>query len=182
MKKIWIDLDGVLVDWVNGVKKRFGKKDLELPKGVWDIVPYFSDKVDYHGFWTALDESFYENLEFTTDAMEILGMVEKAFMVENISLLTAPTNHRVDSATGKLRWIRDNLPSYWNRDAYCVCKQKELLAHSNAILIDDHSENVRKFCLAGGNAILLPRDWNEFHGRDPIEHLKKQLNVLTTQF
>ncbi len=38
--------------------------------------------------------------------------------------------------------------------------KKHLLAHKDALLIDDRDENVAEFRHAGGKAILIPRPWN----------------------
>ena len=47
---------------------------------------------------------------------------------------------------------------------------------SKHLLIDDSDKNIRAFWNAGGNAILMPRQWNsQYHIESPINELKRRL-------
>ena len=49
--------------------------------------------------------------------------------------------------------------------------QKHFCAHSGSLLIDDYDKNINDFRQAGGNAILVPRQWNSMY--------KEEENLLT---
>src|SRR5258708_2072308 len=124
--KVWIDLDGVLVDFVGGAKKIHNKENVQLPLGQWEIAPYFG--LSNNAFWKPIGRDFWAELQFCSDAMEILGIIESTFGFENCCLLSAP-NKDVDCASGKIQWIANNLPSYWHANKYCICSNKEMVAH-----------------------------------------------------
>jgi len=145
--KAWIDLDGVMCDFVGGAKRIHGKEDIELPLGEWDIAPYFG--LPNGAFWKPIDRSFWESLSMMPDAMEILGIIEESVGYKNCCLLSSP-NKNVDCVSGKIAWIKANLPSYWANNKYCICANKEMLAYPGSLLIDDYNINIQRFFMAGG--------------------------------
>jgi len=68
-----------------------------------------------------------------------------------------------ESYTGKALWVQKHLPEYSKRLIVTPVPKSEF-AHRDILLIDDKDENVEGFVKAGGNAILVPRPWNELHG------------------
>ena len=154
--KVFLDLDGVLVDFRRGVWVAFGR-DVILSNwffwGDWEGVS--SKDVDA---WCDID--FWDSLNWTSDGTCIEQVVREKFGSENIYLLTTPM-YNSGSGTGKLRWIKRCMPWVYDRTIISYAP-KSLLARPNTLLIDDKDENIAEFVAAGG--ILVPRPWNELHG------------------
>lgn len=151
--KIFLDLDGVLVDFIRAACEVLSTP---YPPTNYDWCKKNSED------WDKLNKAsgclFFEFLDWMPDGKEILQIVENVVKPKNIYLLTTSMpNSR--SVTGKLLWIKRELPQYYNRTIFTYAP-KSLLAKSNHILIDDKDDNVVEFNKAGGKAILVPRPWN----------------------
>ncbi len=156
IKTIFLDMDGVIVDFVGGVNKRMGiPKDTIPTKWAW--VEDYGFTLDQVNSWCTLD--FWANLEWMHDGRDILRAIMNTVGLEKVYLLTAPMPN-LESASGKMMWVSGNLPICLKR-TIIVQAPKSLLANPNTLLIDDKDENVEKFVTAGGNAILVPRPWNK---------------------
>ncbi len=187
MKNVLVDLDGVLVDMVNGACKVHGKDNpyKQNEKGAWDFWELIGVAEDE--FWKPLGFDFWANLDWMPNGKDILASIEKLVPQENICILSSPcrTPGCVD---GKLEWVKRNLPQYERQ--VLIGKPKHFCASNGSILIDDYEENVKKFARSGGNCILVPRPWNsvfalEAKGAKIVEFaLRKYLkkDVLTYDF
>lgn len=173
--RVYLDIDGVLADWTGGVHRALG-------------VPY-----DYHqwpyatgpGGWHWHDKigcsftrvsnlcnmSFWEKLQWTGDGPDILHTVLEYVTPANIILLTTPMPN-IMSASGKVAWVRKNLPIYERQLIIYTggatiggvsSLGKELFATPDSVLVDDCQTNVDRWRAAGGKAVLVPRWWNELH-------------------
>jgi 5'(3')-deoxyribonucleotidase len=162
MKQCFLDMDGVLADFVGGVCKAhdrespysreesFGKFDME---GLWGISA--------QKFWRPTNEKgFWFNLEKTPEADRLVKLIEEIFGIENICILSSPSENMY-CIPEKKEWIRKYFPQLSRNMLFGSCKQ--FLAKSNAVLIDDADKNVDKFKLFGGVGCLLPRPWNRLH-------------------
>lgn len=159
--KCLLDLDGVLADFVGGVYKLRGtpRKD-----------PMNWDFIEAHE-WEKMDEEFWASLDKTPEFDALLSTVEETFGPENICLLTSPVR-TAGCLEGKMRWIREHLPAYSRR--FLIGPAKEFCAHPRSVLIDDSETNTRAFFKAGGNAVLVPREWNQRRGQS----LEKTLAII----
>ena len=179
VKTVFLDLDGVITDFVGGVCKALGKTN-----------PYPEETRDYT-FWHAwpdistkdvdaiCNQEFWHNLEWTCDGRDTLRAVMDTLGLEKVYLITQPMPN-LESASGKMMWINDNLPIYLG---YTIITSREvpkhLLARSDVLLIDDKDENVEEFIGAGGQGLLVPRPWNRAYKKADIsvkvvrEHLEK---------
>jgi len=92
---------------------------------------------------------------------------------ENVYIATKPTNEPL-CAAGKMEWIRECCPPWLHRQFF-ITPCKHLLARTDALLIDDHPENIRQFRSRGGHAILVPRPWNALNECDPKTHINVSL-------
>lgn len=169
-KQIFVDLDGVLVDFVVGAEAFYGKKH-NHPED-WGFHYEEDWGMSPEEFWTGLDVNFWTNLPWTTDAELILALVEPYDPV----ILTAPPLSG-GGLVGKVAWIRKNLPAYFKDKRYLIGSGKQYAAHPAALLIDDKEENAEQFTEAGGTGILWPQPWNSNrHLIDTrIEWLQQQL-------
>lgn len=150
---IFLDMDGVIVDFNKAVCDRF---ELPYPPQVYHFFPKIRTQVDK--FCT---EGFWRNLEWMYDGRDILMAIKDTLGLEKVYFLTGMMPN-VESGTGKLMWIRDNLPIYRKRIILHALKvPKHFLARPDALLIDDKDENIDEFRAAGGNGILVPRPWNK---------------------
>ncbi len=153
--KVFLDLDGVLTNFNKPVCTKF---DLPYPPQIYHFFPEFRSQVN-----DFCNRSFWENLEWMDAGRGILRMVTETFGCENIYLLTKMMPN-VESASGKMRWIQNNLPLYSNQVILTTLEvPKSLLAQPDTLLIEDYDKYFDEFIAAGGQGILVPRLWNRLH-------------------
>lgn len=182
--RIFIDLDGVLVDLVKGVREHFQMGPDWTPDKF-----RFEYEREFHmteaEFWWQLDFEFWENLGFTDDALNILEALQPGNLMPRTTIspevrdffrpiiLTSPTR---DNAGAKQAWIKKNMPDYFADGRYVITSSKSYLAGPNRILIDDYEQNIEKWEDAGGIGILYPRPWNYLRGvKHPVNHFKREI-------
>ena len=169
--KIFLDMDGVIVNFHKEVIKRFNYKG-EWPKGEYDCTKVLGMSV--RNFWNELDcLRFWADLEIYPEAEEIIRMCEEYVGQENICLLSTPTDHP-DCLSGKLKWLQRCIPNYSRN--YIFTPHKRFFAHNDALLIDDHERNIDLFTQYGGRTFLYPRPWNK--GIESIKTLDTLENAL----
>jgi hypothetical protein len=175
--KIFLDLDGVLVDFVGGSLAYHGKTI--PPREVrWD----FPQQVGFAGtwvgeFWDPLGRLFWSSLPWTAEGQDLLSGLEGIVGQSRIVLATSPCKTE-GGVEGKIDWIRTHLPAYARRFNVCPCKAE--FAAPDKLLLDDHGDNVHSWVTGGdpdvrvprpwnhrGPAILVPRPWN--HRRDETD-------------
>lgn len=150
----FVDLDGVLVDSIAEMFRRFGRgKTPKSCEGSYDT----STILEIPDPWSQFGADFFADAEWTPDGKDILSAVGSIVGEENVRICTSPT-YETTSAAGKLAWIRRNLPTYERR--YVLTPDKWLLAAPDRVLIDDCDTEVELFREHGGHAILVARPWN----------------------
>lgn len=187
---IFIDLDGVLCDFVGGVCRYLGKSN---PYGeeidcVGGESPVFDGRTqreinknpgryDLHNLlgvsesemWDAINErDFWASLDAYPWAHDFVSYCERFGAVY---FATAPSLHW-SSPAGKHLWIEKHFPRFLRR--YVIGAPKFLLANTNAVLIDDNEKNCREFRKEGRECFLFPRPWNEKWedvDNNPIGHI-----------
>jgi len=177
---VYLDMDGVLVNFREGVFRVFNKPH-DLPKSIaglsnspekwifWDDWPCITDaEVD-----SICTSDFWAGLRWTHDGKEILSMLEEKFGKENIFLLTTPMPNP-GSGTGKMQWAQRHLPEYSKR-LIISSAPKHLFASRDALLIDDKDSNIGGFYGCGGNSILVPRPYNKKHNSPTLPYIKAKL-------
>lgn len=179
IKTVFLDMDGVLVNFRKGVHDAFGKfYDYATLSNKWTFWNDWDD-VTLEMVNHACNTKFWECLEWTKDGRNILLAIWKIFNSENIYLLTDPVIG-TGTHTGKMLWIDAWLPEYVKRTIITQAP-KHLLARPDTLLIDDKDENVDGFREAGGQGILVPRPWNRDYGmaHHTVEVVKERLENLT---
>jgi len=177
---VFIDMDGVLVDFIGGMEKVFGipiKEHLD-PK-VYDITPtmekLLNRKISSEEFWGPINDNldFWKNLEPLPWYKEVILLVEKHFG-DNWFILTSPHNC-VKSYEGKLIWLRKHIDPKFDFGRAIMTPHKHLLASNASILIDDSPPNCYKFMLppARGLSFMFPAPNNSLHfiSKHPIPHM-----------
>ncbi len=161
IKTIMLDVDGVLANFRKGIHEAFNKPyDYPTLSKKWIFWDDWPD-VTFEMVNVVCTFEFWQHLEWMHDGYNILRMITKKLDTKNIYLLTTPMPN-LQSSTGKMLWVRDNLPVYLKRTIITQAP-KHLLARPDTLLIDDKDENIDGFVEAGGRGLLVPRPWNRAH-------------------
>lgn len=166
MKRCFLDIDGVMADWTAGMHRAL-HVDYDPRCWPYNLGPNgwnWHDEIGYT--FNAVSElctfKFWEDLNWTFDGHDILRTVLEFYDPDEITLLTTPMPN-VMSASGKIAWVRKNLPEYERRMLICPGKKSILANTPNSVLVDDGWCNVQDWRAAGGRATLVPRWWNTLH-------------------
>ena len=161
---VFLDLDGVLADFVGGVHEAFNLSysyaEYPYSKGLWDWFAEAGltwDRVD-----SACNAEFWANLKWIIGGRDIYNTAKKYSRQSgnSLNLLTTPMKN-INSTVGKLTWIQQHLGENRRKQALITGAKKEIFAGPDTLLIDDWDRNVEEFRKAGGQAILVPRPWNK---------------------
>ena len=163
IKRIFLDLDGVVRDWCEGARLKF---EIDFPNEqvtCWNWVTRLVtsyNKITEREFWDSQDEDFWVGLQKTEDADRIISMCETKCPGE-VYILTSPT---LNNAGWSQRWIRENMPSYFHAKKYLIGPPKYVCANPTSLLIDDKEDNINSWHDAGGVCFLYPQPWNRCSG------------------
>jgi len=177
--QIFIDLDGVLADFVGGALKVFNRPDLlkTWPKGTYDICTLL--KLEPRAFWREINTyDFWFNLDLTPEAKDIVRLCKQ---YGECYILTAPSDHYC-SLQGKLYWVSVHFPDLRHNIIFCPAKHKALLNRGNGysthFLIEDNMQTYADWNSQQDdpqNAYLIPRPWNDKPEEDVLTALKLKL-------
>jgi len=173
--RILLDMDGVMADFVGGAMWLHNKPwpfvGDHVGNKAWDILKAWGmSPVD---FWGPMGRTFWAGLEKTKEADATMALLKDMAGVENICFLTSPCLTE-GCMEGKRDWVHKHFPDVpllIASHSMTGLAAKPFCAHNEAWLIDDYHENAWKFSLAGGNAFLFPRPWNDCW-RDEHEAVK----------
>lgn len=189
IKTIFLDMDGVLVNFLGGLHKALGVpysyENYPYEKGKWDMLTDIKHSCgsqitfSFRECNDCCTTPFWQNLRWMHDGHDVLRAILDKFIESRIYLLTTPMPN-LESASGKMLWINDNLPIYLKR-IIITQAPKHLLARPDTVLFDDKDENVDGFREAGGKAILINRPWNRGHlnANRTVQMLQEFLGRLT---
>jgi 5'(3')-deoxyribonucleotidase len=106
-------------------------------------------------FWAAID---YPNFWFYLQPFPWAKKLVKYLKSKGtLTIATAPGHIR--SFSEKADWLRTHLDI--DKNDIMIGKHKWLMARDDSVLIDDLPANVKEFRIYGGNAILVPSNWNK---------------------
>jgi hypothetical protein len=134
--KIFVDLDGVLTNFIKGYYELTGI----------DIIGHHYDDKQ---FWEPINKAGYDfwiNLEWTDDGKKLWNYIKKY----NPQILSAPSKQD-DSRIGKHDWVKRELPG--TQLILRSAQHKSEFASPNSILIDDNETNIKQWKNAGGIGI-----------------------------
>lgn len=174
---IFLDMDGVIADFVGGAARAFGKDPakLEWPGDRSSVhIPLGLESEDE--MWRRLDmlgPEFWEKLDVYPWADELWDVCART---GKVTILTKPSRSP-DSASGKVRWLKR-----WKGERfrdYIICAApKWLLAAPMRLLIDDHEKHFRQFREHLGKSILFPQPWNMTGAKpDPAQYIDDLLDL-----
>jgi 5'(3')-deoxyribonucleotidase len=160
-RHIFLDMDGVLSDFLAGALKVLNReygKDYKPSQyaelhGRFGINELYG--ISVKDFWRVLhaEPFFWVELPITPYGEKLFYWLEG---IAPVTVVTCPSDDP-SCAEQKLVWLTNHLgikPS----DVMLCCK-KHLLA-GNGLLIDDYHKFADEFTAAGGEAILVPSEWN----------------------
>lgn len=171
-KRIFIDLDGVLADFIGGAAKFHGKDpSLVIRYGIEECWGLTREQL-----WSPLGYDFWVNLELTQEAHTIVSMCEETVGVSNVCILTSPC-HTPGCTDGKRSWVEKHFPQYSKQ--LLIGSAKHFCASSHSLLIDDSDDKITAFKEAGGRVFLFPRRWNSSRNVpfNSLDLLKMLLNL-----
>lgn len=179
MKRCFLDLDGVLVDFYASALPIHGCPDLYLdPKNLGKYRAQEILGLSNPDFWEPLDANpdFWSTIPKTPEADAIVAIAEETFGMENCGILTAP-NRNPRCFTGKIAWVEKYYPQLASRIIFAHCKG--FCAGPGSVLLDDSDEMINEFRASGGSAITVPRPWNAYHtGYEVLPYIRLQLDWL----
>lgn len=135
---LFVDLDGVLVDFVQGYKNLTG------------ITPQQGEQFGIEKFWEPISKAgakYWITLKWMRDGKQLWDYISKY----NPILLSAPSKEE-SSKIGKRIWVKRELPGI--KLILTPAHQKKKYATENSILIDDRKENIEDWISKGGIGIL----------------------------
>lgn len=163
---VYLDMDGVIVDFFGGVENFFGVdhwKELRQPGGGTEFRSDVMDKLKGSDFFATLPK-------FPT--ADHLIQIIKDFAPEGYTILSSPLRgDHENSAFHKKIWLKNNLSIKPNDVIITGRKQKYAVQKDGTpnILIDDKPSNLENWKAKGGYAIKYQAN------EDTVDKVKKEL-------
>jgi len=154
---IFVDLDGVITDFVGDTAKLYGisreeiycrlcQRDLAKELGVNDKAMWEEIRLRGEEFWSEMTE-----YDWATHLYKQLSFLGNVIFLSSPGLLPA-------AYSGKAKWLERRIENY---DKHLIFTDKKyLLAGRHRILIDDYLKQVDLFQEYGGIGICFPQPWN----------------------
>ena len=144
IKRIFLDMDGVLADFEKGVSELLG---VDISNNEQGHYVYDDNKEEL----TA--KHLFRNLEPMPDMWKLLGFVNNLGIHTEV-LSAAGSINREIVVNDKVDWVKEHVHPYWITTCTFNGSQKAAFAHPKAILIDDRDKNINDWIDAGGIGIL----------------------------
>lgn len=178
---IYIDMDGVLADFVRGSLRLHNIKFTEEQYNSfgWDYFKEFN--LTWQEFFKLIDYNaeFWANLDPIPEGIYIAKTLIARFGVEKVGILSSGKSPH--STDGKRAWLRKYLPELEAGATFCCEKWRH--ARLGAILIDDYEKNINEFRGHGGSAWYFPQPWNKEQLRfDGPNFVYDLTNAVTQQY
>lgn len=161
IQKIFLDMDGVMADFVQGMCNRHHRLHpwLHNPDLQEQDLQRVWGGMSQEVFWSVTDFEFWSTLPKAPFADEIVQASIDLVGVENVAILSAPTYHCPGCVPGKFAWLDRLYPQIsWHA---VFTKAKEFIARPGVLLVDDFKSNLDKFAAAGGSVLQCPAPHNE---------------------
>lgn len=147
-KKIYFDMDGVIVDFEGGVKKYLNINP--RPQG---YHPDYDNKL----FEAMRKEThFYAKLDPIKGSIDIVKKAIEKHGIENVEILTGvpkPSRNIPEAAADKAKWIAERISPDIKVNAVLRKEKINFVENRRSVLIDDFESNVKEWRKAGGTAI-----------------------------
>jgi len=174
---IYVDMDGVLVDFVKAAHKLATICLPEVPR----LSEWVDDGTDMAVFLGLTSDQFaemicdagyvfWERMQPLPWAVTLLDRLEAIPGVERAEVCTTPFSGCSYSESGKVAWLRRLYGHDFNK--YTLTHRKQQMANPKALLLDDFSRNVKQFRTCGGMSVQVPTYYNELkalYAEDSVE-------------
>ena len=140
--KIFVDMDGVLADFVRGVE---GPKYLNGP--LVSEQTYDSRKIELS------NRGLFRDLPIMPGMHKLINYIKKSGIDWEILTASGSLNRTV-VANDKIYWIKKHVDSKVIVTATIKGQDKAVFARPNHVLIDDRKSNIKAWTQAGGIGIL----------------------------
>ena len=197
VKTIFLDMDGVIVDFQGPALEMFGVSRWHVGEiDAWDAMPRVVSKhigcqISDADFWETIekgDSDFWANLPWTEMGHAVYALCAHTAPTICMSTPTLDPN----SAKGKLEWLNAQNDTMYKLAVgapdrhfpkppcrmYSLTPVKGMFPVPGSVLIDDSPANVKAFQEKGGRAYLFPAPWNDpnWRDRDVLTELKDFLS------
>ena len=144
LKKIYLDMDGVLTDFEGAFAKLYGKDTLKnRDKKIWTT--------EWPDF--ILNQKGFATLEYWPGALELVNYVSQLGIPVEILTSSGGLKYHEQVKEQKIQWLEDhNIP--FKPHVVPGRKHKKEYAGEGIILIDDTYDVIESFNKAGGIGIL----------------------------
>ena len=147
MAEIYFDMDGVLADYFGGLKdtaKKIGVAE-DDNKAIWDEIN--KNPIEW-----------WANLKPIPDGMKLFNAVKD----KEPSILSS-AGSKEETKQGKMAWLKKNgLSPYLKQIVFTNSKSaKKKYAKKGDVLIDDRSDNIADWEMAGGNGYVFNNNANQ---------------------
>lgn len=148
MRKIYVDMDGVLSDFEGRYTSKFSMTPLQARSG--------RDRKQFSTHWHQfIDDGEFATLPSFSKSELLVNFLTNLEGKFEIALLTSSggLDRHNDVMVQKLQWLEDNCIE-WPAIVVPGKRFKASFADKNSLLIDDTPANVENFVKAGGFAVL----------------------------
>ena len=143
--KIFLDMDGVIVDFMSSVNKFFSSINFKS----WEAM----GKEKYTEI-NKIGERWWSEMKWTNDGKNLINYL-KDYDVTILSATPVDKVSRAISIKGKRNWLTKNIgSSYASKALIVIGIDKQKYADKNHILIDDSKRNIRQWRSKGGIGVL----------------------------
>jgi len=150
IKKIYLDLDGVLADFDGGLRKLCGVEPVDQ---------MHATKEDEDRTFGAIRdcEHFYRRMEMLPGAKELFDRLYAAYgdRLEILSGVPSPKRNIPEAGEDKLAWVKEHLSETVKVNLVRRAEKKEYCTGKDCVLIDDFEKNIQEWEAAGGTGILF---------------------------
>jgi 5'(3')-deoxyribonucleotidase len=157
--RIYLDMDGVLTDFVSGAHNLFDRALMPNQEVQYDF--WKSWGMSTSEFWRGVHHNgptFWRMLKPYPWMRAVVELVKK--YDPEFRICSTPSKC-AGSYVGKLQWLVDYLPELGQiGERVHLTPHKEDLARHNAVLIDDSFNNLLSFTHHGGQAVFFPQPWS----------------------
>jgi 5'(3')-deoxyribonucleotidase len=145
--RIYLDMDGTLVDFISQVNKYgFWRKDKE-------------NKVDWKKV-KAMGPRFWSEMGWMPGAEEAFTKLQELEAQKKLVLYILSSIDFEDGRIGKTDWIKEKTNFPLEKVIFCLePEDKSKWADKTSWLIDDRKKSLEPFASAGGNIIEFTGNW-----------------------
>jgi hypothetical protein len=157
IKKIYLDMDGVLADFVKGVESEdFLNSSMKTDDDYYNKKIFFSDK------------RLFRFLPPTKGMKDLVAFIKSTKIPWEILTCVGEGNRQL-IIYYKKKWVEDYVDPYVVVNTTLRGTDKSIFARKNSLLIDDKEKNIKAWCKAGGVGII------HTDVKSTIEYLKQIL-------